>query len=196
MPGRWRRKPAASRRDHCGAQRREGGLSRYAREGAEVAGPQATHLAQMAVQEGCHRFFSRAAALRARTGAIAAADACAVPAPTPSTTPDALPIDDSAGEPLSRGKKILKLAKTLLIAASVAIIVVGIAQTAMEYLFSDTPAGMPSKDQSQSPAITEPEIAPSTRPSRPMSAPEGSLPAPRATDPDDDQLDQPQFVVL
>ena len=109
-----------------------------------------------------------------------------MPAPTPSTMPDALPIDDSADEPLPRGKKILKLAKTLLIAASIAIIVVGVAQTAMEYLFSDTPTPteVPAKDQSQSPAITEPKTAPSTRPSRPMPAPEGSLPAPRATDPD------------
>jgi localization factor PodJL len=44
---------------------------------------------------------------------------------------------------------------------------------------------MPSKDQSQSPAITEPKTAPSTGLSRPMPAPEGSLPAPRATDPDE-----------
>jgi localization factor PodJL len=104
-------------------------------------------------------------------------------APTLSTMPDALPADDSASEPLSRGKKILKLAKTLLIAASVAIIVVGVAQTAMEYLFSDTPAEIPSKDQSQS-GLTAPKAAPSTRPSRPMPAPEGSLPAPSAADPD------------
>jgi localization factor PodJL len=107
-----------------------------------------------------------------------------MPAPMPSTMPPALPIDDGTDEPPSRGKKILRLAKTLLIAASVAIIVVGVAQTAMEYLFSDTPVAMPPKDQSQSPVITEPKTAPSTRPSRPMPAPEGTLPAPRAADPD------------
>ena len=54
--------------------------------------------------------------------------------------PPPLPFDDGADAPLSRGKKILKLLKTLLIAASVAIIVVGVAQTAMEFLFPDTPA--------------------------------------------------------
>ena len=53
---------------------------------------------------------------------------------------------------------MLKLLKTLLIAASVAIIVVGAAQTAMELPVPGyAGAAMPSKDQSQSPAITEPK---------------------------------------
>jgi localization factor PodJL len=87
---------------------------------------------------------------------------------------------EDAAPPRSRGKRILKVFKTLLIAASVAIIVVGVAQTAMEYLFSDTPsAALPPKDQSQSPAT-----APASKPSRPMPAPEGTLPPSPATDPD------------
>jgi len=109
----------------------------------------------------------------------------AVRPPMPSTMPPPLAIDEGDDAPLSRGKKVMKLLKTLLIAASVAIIVVGVAQTAMEFLFPDTPpAGeMPAKDQSKSPAITEPNAqTPSSTPSRPMPAPEGTLPP--ATDPE------------
>jgi localization factor PodJL len=101
-----------------------------------------------------------------------------------STPP--LSIDDRVDAPLSRGKKILKLSKTLLIAGSVAIIVIGVAQTALEYLFPDTTSEsspLPPKDQSQSP--TQPKTqAPATAPSRPMLAPKGSLPAPSGIDPD------------
>jgi localization factor PodJL len=109
----------------------------------------------------------------------------AKPAPMPSTMPPPLAIDGGAKAPLSRGKKGMKLLKTLLIAASVAIIVVGVAQTAMEFLFPDAPptGEMPPKDQSKSPAATDPKMqAPSTTPSRPMPAPEGTLPP--ATDPE------------
>ncbi len=112
----------------------------------------------------------------------------AKPASTVSTMPPPMAIDDGAdAAPLSRSKKVMKLLKTLLIAASVAIIVVGAAQTAMEFLFPETPATgeMPPKDQSKSPALTEPRTsAPSTTPSRPMPAPEGTLPPPSATDPE------------
>jgi localization factor PodJL len=107
------------------------------------------------------------------------------PAPAPSTMPPPLEFDDRAYAPVSRRGKILKVLKTLLIAASVAIIVVGMAQTAMEFLFPETPATgeMPPKDQSQSPALSEPKTrAPSTTPSRPMPAPEGTLPP--ASDPE------------
>src|SRR5204862_2300141 len=103
----------------------------------------------------------------------------------PSTMPPPLAVDDSADAPLSRGKRVRKLLKTLLIAASVAIIVVGVAQTAMEFLFPETPptGEMPPKDQSKSPAAADPKTqAPSTTPSRPMPAPEGTLPP--ATDPE------------
>src|SRR5207248_11797275 len=63
--------------------------------------------------------------------------------------------------------------------------VVGVAQTAMEFLFPDAPptGEMPPKDQSKSPAATDPKMqAPSTTPSRPMPAPGGTLPP--ATDPE------------
>ncbi len=107
------------------------------------------------------------------------------PPSTPSTMPPPLAIG-GADAPLSRGKKVMKLLKTLLIAASVAIIIVGVAQTAMEFLFPDAPptGEMPAKDQSKSPAAPAPKIqVPSTTPSRPMPAPEGTLPPP-ATDPE------------
>ena len=75
----------------------------------------------------------------------------------------------------SAGRRILKVLKTVLIAASVAIIVIGVAQTAMEFLFQDAPQTAPGeqiappKDQSQSPAEAAPKTqAPATRPSRPM----------------------------
>jgi localization factor PodJL len=110
-----------------------------------------------------------------------------MPSSMPSTMPAPMDIDDNLGEaPPSRGRKILKLLKTLLIAASVVIIVVGAAQTVVELLFPDHPTetpGAPSKDQS--PAATEPKNrAPSNMPSRPMPAPEGTVPAAPATDPE------------
>src|SRR6185503_19119004 len=74
--------------------------------------------------------------------------------------------------------------KTLLIAASVAIIVVGVAQTAMEFLFPDAPsapATLPPKDESQSPAAAP--QPPATIPGRPMPSPQGALPMPPNTDP-------------
>ena len=89
------------------------------------------------------------------------------PAPTPVQIPSAMPpqmhVDDGlTGQPVSRGRKILKDLKTLLIAASVAIIVVGVAQTAMEFLFPDSPPaapGAPIKDQSKAPsAIKLPDV--------------------------------------
>ena len=109
-----------------------------------------------------------------------------MPKPVPSMPmPAPMPVEDDAAP--SRGRSILKILKTLLIAASVAIIVVGVAQTAMEFLFPDAPSSptaLPPKDQSQSPEISQPQ-APATTPSRPMPAPDGTVPAlPRASDPE------------
>ena len=105
------------------------------------------------------------------------------PMPAPMSISAENGLDDA---PRSGGNKVLKLLKTLLIAASVAIIVVGTAQTAMELLFPDdsAPATLPSKDQSKSP--TEPASrAPATTPSRPMPTPEGALPiTPQPADPE------------
>ena len=185
-PGNRRQVGRHRRRTQC----RQGGLSRHAGEGAEVARPQVARLAQVAVQEGCQGRRRRAAGPRSGSSAAPAPALpplpAAKPAPMPSTMPPPMAIDDGADAPLSRGKKVMKLLKTLLIAASVAIIVVGVAQTAMEFLFPDAPptGEMPPKDQSKSPAVTEPKTqAPSTTPSRPMPAPEGTLPPP-ATDPE------------
>ena len=112
----------------------------------------------------------------------------ATPLPMPSTMPPPMSSGEDAVERPSRGKRVLKVLKTLLIAASVAIIVVGVAQTAMEYLFADAPpaapGAMPPKDQSQSPAAGPSTRAPATTPSRPMPAPEGTLPPPPANDPE------------
>jgi localization factor PodJL len=96
-----------------------------------------------------------------------------VPPPMPSTMPRPLVADDAAEAPVSRGRRILKILKTLLIAASVAIIVVGVAQTAMDFLFPDSPTApetLPPKDQSQNPSEAP---APAPRPARPMPAPGG-----------------------
>lgn len=92
--------------------------------------------------------------------------------------PQPMAIDEDADTSPTRGRRVLKFLKTLLIAACVAIIVVGAAQTAMELLFpneqSTAPGTLPPKDQSQSPAINAPGRAPSTTPSRPMPTPGGA----------------------
>ena len=112
----------------------------------------------------------------------------AAPVPMPHAMPAPMPapmsFEDDNDEPLTRSQKIMKLLKTLLIAASVAIIVVGVAQTAIEFLLPEaTPeSSLPPKDQSQSPA--QPKLqAPATTPSRPMPAPEGTVPAPSEAEP-------------
>ena len=118
--------------------------------------------------------------------------AAAMPAPISAMPPMPPPMsfDDGADVLPSRKTRTLKFLKTLLIAASVAIIVVGVAQTAMEMLFSDeqtsAPDTLPPKDQSQSPAISGPRgQAPSTTPSRPMPTPDGgSSMAPPSADPE------------
>ena len=97
------------------------------------------------------------------------------------------PIEDDADAAPSRGRSILKILKTLLIAASVAIIVVGVAQTAMEFLFPDAPSSptaLPPKDQSQSPVDRRSRKPRRPRRRRPMPSPDGTVPAPPpASDP-------------
>jgi localization factor PodJL len=78
-----------------------------------------------------------------------------------------LPADNQATDhPLSRSSRALRFLKTLLIAASVAIIIVGATQTALELLWPEDPATAPGAD-----------APPSSVPSRPMPTPESSLPA-------------------
>jgi localization factor PodJL len=110
----------------------------------------------------------------------------AMPAPAPLETPSVVPppqLEDGADASLPRGKKVLKVLKTLLIAASIAIIVVGVAQTAMEYLIPDTPSGpraLPPKDQSKTP-VDPTAQAPATTPSQ--QAPQDPSAAPAPADP-------------
>lgn len=108
-----------------------------------------------------------------------------MPAPMPASISEPMPTDDMAEAPLSRGRQILKLLKTLLIAASVVIIVIGTAQTAIELLFPAKPATSESQapaDKPEKPATTMP--APATTPARPMPTPDGAMPAPPAADPE------------
>jgi localization factor PodJL len=85
--------------------------------------------------------------------------------------------DDSATDmPLSRGKRILRFLKTLLIAASVAIIVIGVVQTAFDLLWSGEPAP-------PSPVQAPGSLSPPIKPLRPMPTPEGSLPVEPGAEP-------------
>jgi localization factor PodJL len=110
------------------------------------------------------------------------------------TLPRPVPIDDVADAAPPRGK-VLKVLKTILIAASVAIIIAGVAQVGLEYLFPDEPPRpltLPPKSQSQS--LVEPKVqatmaapswpvptpAPATAPA---AAPDEPQPAAAAADP-------------
>jgi localization factor PodJL len=114
----------------------------------------------------------------------------ALPAPQPAPgMPAAMPASisepmlgsDTTDAPLSRGRQILKLLKTLLIAASVAIIVVGTAQTAIDLLFPAKPAA-PDTRPAEKPEKPSTATPPASTPSRPMPTPEGALPPPPAAD--------------
>jgi localization factor PodJL len=111
-----------------------------------------------------------------------------------STMPPPPRVDDVADAAPSPRGKALKVLKTILIAASVAIIIAGVAEVGLEFLFPAKPPGlvtMPPKDQSQSPAEPQaqapvtapnwPTIGPATAPA---TAPEEPQPAPPAADPD------------
>jgi localization factor PodJL len=109
-----------------------------------------------------------------------------MPAPTAMAMPPSMPMGEPMLDaPMSRGKRILKIAKTLLIAASVAIIVVGTAQTALELLFPAAPSADAPKDTAKAPPERAPGgTPPATTPSRSMPAPGGALPTPPAADPE------------
>lgn len=100
--------------------------------------------------------------------------------PLPPLPPE-LPASDSVLDaPLPRRKRVLRFLKTLLIAASVAIIVIGAAQTAIELLWPDTTATPPT---AETPKETPKPSPPPPAPSRPMPTPEGSLPPPLPAEP-------------
>ena len=95
--------------------------------------------------------------------------------PPPTRTPE--PANDIGVDlPASGGKRVLPRLKKLLLAASVAIIVIGTAQTALEMLVPDQAATPPTVEVPNSPP------APSA-PMRPMPTPEGTLPNAPGADP-------------
>jgi localization factor PodJL len=114
------------------------------------------------------------------------AETPAAPESAPASAPilgqlDDMPID----RPLSRRQRVLSAIKTLLIVASVVIIVVGAAQTVMELLFSEhkaaTPAAVAPKPGSAIPHTTTPKSqAPAIMPQAPAQAPQAPATAPQA----------------
>lgn len=97
------------------------------------------------------------------------------PAPEP-VLPAAAGIEPTEGTdaPAPFRQRLGKHLKTLLIAASVVIIILGLLQTVMDFVFpSDPPATV------EEPTASPPTpAAPPTTPSRPMPAPDGAMPAP------------------
>ena len=105
-----------------------------------------------------------------------------MPPPMPAAMPAG---DDAADRP--RGWRIGLLIKKLLIAGSVAAIIVGAALTAMDLLSPDVPP-IPSVDLPDTLQVPKtapknaPNGAPNTTPSRPMPSPQGSLTLPPRAD--------------
>jgi localization factor PodJL len=81
---------------------------------------------------------------------------------------------ETAATPASR-RRVLKFLKTLLIAASVAIIVVGAVQTAVELL-------LPLREAADGPGGAPAASPPDTAPSRPMPTPDWNMPPPAVPD--------------
>ena len=112
--------------------------------------------------------------------AMPAAPTMPAPAPAPA------PADTFDEEPTTRGGRIGKIIKTILIAASVAIIVLGTAQTVIDLLFSDSsaPPAIESPGTSATPDAAPRSPAPPSAPPRAMPTPQGALPEPAAPDPE------------
>ena len=126
------------------------------------------------------------------------------PTPAPAV-PKRTPIEAIAAQPpASRGKRALKLLKLILITASVAIIIIGAAETAFELLMpakpsapsvptvTETPAGpppltstepSPTGDSSTPPEGSAPTSDSPTPPDYSTPAPEGAAPAPQGSAP-------------
>jgi localization factor PodJL len=100
--------------------------------------------------------------------------------------PTAMPAgDDTADGPLPRSQRLGRLAKKLLIAGSVAAIIIGAALTAMDLLSPDAPP-IPTFDLPDTLEVPKnaPNGAPNATPtpSQPMPSPQGSLTVPPAAD--------------
>jgi localization factor PodJL len=113
--------------------------------------------------------------------------AASMPQPIPQPMPASMPMsasDNVADAPPSRGKRVRLFLKKVLIATSVAIIVVGTALTAVDLLFPDIPP-LPNVETLGTPDAA-PRNTPKTTPapSRPMPSPQGSLNAPWGADPE------------
>jgi localization factor PodJL len=91
-----------------------------------------------------------------------------------SRVPDALP---------PRGKRVATFLKKVLIATCVAIIVVGTALTAMDFLFPDIPP-LPNVENLGAPDAAKDAPKTTPVPSRPMPSPQGSLVVPEGADPE------------
>jgi len=87
------------------------------------------------------------------------------------------PVDDMADAPPTRGKRLRMILKTILIAASIAIIVLGVAHTALELLLPDI-SSTPSTTETRKGQPT------STAPGRPIPAPQSPQPTAPGADPD------------
>jgi len=106
--------------------------------------------------------------------------------PPPTRTPE--PANDIGADlPPSGGKRVLPRLKKLLLAASVAIIVIGTAQTALEMLVPDQAATPPTVEVPNSPPAPTVEVPnsppPPSAPMRSVPTPEGTLPSAPAADP-------------
>jgi localization factor PodJL len=120
-----------------------------------------------------------------------------MPPPMPAAAPVSMPPSMRAGPvsashvpdaPLPRGQRMRLFLKKVLIATCVAIVVVGTAMTAMDYLFPDVPP-LPNVESwgtnsggSDAPGSDAPKTTPV--PGRPMPSPQGSLIVPGGADPE------------
>src|SRR5262249_54096763 len=92
----------------------------------------------------------------------------AAPAIQPAMPTNALSHDPALDRPLPRSTRTFRLVKTVLIAASVTIIVVGAAQTAWELLFPSEPTKAPVLEEStEKPQVSRPLAVPSWPPTTP-----------------------------
>ena len=109
--------------------------------------------------------------------------AAKAPKPPKAPKPQKLPASlDPDAAPLTTRQKVIKQLKTLVIAVSVVIIILGTLQTAMDFFMApaEAPAqSEPAEDRApDTPTPSAPATAPARPPGRPMPTPDGAVPAP------------------
>lgn len=113
--------------------------------------------------------------------------AASMPQPIAQPMPASMPMsasDNAADVVLSRGQRVRLFLKKVLIATSVAIIVIGTALTAVDLLFPDIPP-LPNVETLGTPeAAPRSTPKPAPAPGRPMPSPQGSLIVPQGADPE------------